>query len=111
MIVESYNLSASNTDILAAPSRFTSIPYAGTFTMEFQATANDATNNFQITVQLPDGTVPFEDLLAPAGATAGGLNDDDLFFAQFEVAKGGHVLVSATENGTALLNCRFTLSP
>lgn len=111
MIVESYNLSASNTDILAAPSRFTSIPYAGTFTMEFQATVNDASNYYQVTCQLPDGTVPFEDLITPAGATAGGMNDDDEFFAQFQVAKGGHVLVSATENGTGLLFCRFTLMP
>lgn len=111
MIIETYNLTGSNTDILAAPSRLASLPFAGTLTMEFQSTVNDASNYYQISCKLPTGDLPFEDLIAPAGATAGGLNDDDEFFASFGVGKGGHVLVTATENGTGLLMCRFTLTP
>lgn len=109
MIVETYLLTADNTDVLAAPSRLTSIPYNGTLIVEMQSSANDGTNNFEVTIQLPDGSTPLENVLVPAGVTSGGLNMDDKYQVAFPVREGGHVLVSADENGTAVLSLRFTM--
>lgn len=111
MIVETYMIQATNTDILSTPSRLAAIPYTGTLIMEFQASDNDGTNNFVLTVQLPDGSVPLDGVQAPQGVTDGAWNRNDKFTVAFQVVKGGHVIVAATETGTAYLWCRFTLTP
>lgn len=111
MIVETYSLYATDSDILAAPSRLAAIPYDGRLVCEFQSSANTNTNNYDLTIQLPDGSTPLDTVRIFAGATAGALNQDDKYTVAFSVAKGGHVLVEATETGTAQLECRFTLMP
>lgn len=111
MIVETYHLTASNTDVLVAPSRLAAIPYAGVLVLELQASENTATNNFEITVQLPNGDVPVQDVRIYDGATLGGMNADDKYSLSFPVAQGGHLLLSATETGTATLDIRCTLMP
>lgn len=111
MIVETYRLTATDTDMLAAPSRLAAIPYNGTLIMEFQAADNDGTNRFDLTIQLPDGSTPLDTVAAPTGVTDGCWHDDEKYTVAFAVAKGGHVLVEATETGTSTLWARFTLTP
>jgi len=111
MIVEWYTVSATDTDVLAAPSRLAAIPYAGTLTMEFQAEMSSDTNHFDLTVQLPNGDVPLDAVRLPNGVTAGSISTIDKYVVAFKVAQGGHVLVALTETGTAIVNCRFTLMP
>jgi len=65
LIQESHLITASNTDILAAPSRLSAIPRGGVLTLEYSALESNGTNNFTITCQTPEGDVPFENLLVP----------------------------------------------
>lgn len=103
IIKESYLLTASNTDILAAPSRLASIPADGVMTIEVSSTDNDGTNYGQLTLQTPGGDTPFENLVIPQNgfSTADGvIHDDTAIVFQLEVDQGGHVTLSYTENGT-----------
>ncbi len=113
MIKESFVLTASNADILAAPSRLAAIPHAGTLLLEFTVTNSDATNNGQMTLQLPGGEVPFEDLEIPANGFLTGISVmhslTELSFS-FKVQAGGHVLLSYVEGGTNLALVYATLS-
>jgi len=111
VIVETYLLSATDTDVLAAPSRLAAIPYNGTLIMEFQAADNDGTNRFDLTIQLPDGSTPCDTVAVPKGVTTGAWNDNDKYTIAFAVLKGGHVLVDLTETGTSTCYARFTLTP
>lgn len=103
ILKEAYQLVATTADILAAPSRLAAIPAAGSLTIEMSSTDCDATNYAKATLQLPDGSVPFEDLLIPyngVSTTEGTMKNDTALVVQFGVQAGGHVLVSLTENGT-----------
>lgn len=117
MIRESFRLSASNTDILAAPSRLSAIPYNGTLTLEVSALECNGSNRNSITLQTPDGDVPFEDLLVPAGSVDGTvgtedvLNSDTQLTFSFPARQGGHFLLSTTETGANILFIHATLTP
>lgn len=103
VIKESFFLTADDTDILAAPSRLAAIPHDGIMTIEAGATHNDGTNYGTLTLQLPDGEVPFEDLLVPYNgysATDGLLHESTELLVSFDVAAGGHVGLAYDETGT-----------
>ena len=110
MIVETFHLSATNTDLLVAPSRLAAIPYSGTLIIEMSAGNNDATNNFAVTVQLPNGDVPLDGVHLPVG-TAGAMDANDKYTVAFPVMQGGHVLLSFTETGSTTATVRCTLMP
>lgn len=111
MIVECVQITASDTDLLNAPSRLAAIPYAGTLVLEFQADVNDASNYWTVTIQLPDGSTPLDTVRIPEGANAGSINANDKYTVAFEVDQGGHVTVNCAETGTAVLDVRSTLMP
>lgn len=111
MIVETYTLTATDTDVLNAPSRLAAIPYTGTLIMEFQAADNDGTNGFDLTIQLPNGATPLDSVDVPKGVTDGSWNDNDKYLVSFGVSKGGHVLVNLTLTGSSTCWARFTLMP
>lgn len=111
MIVEMFRLAATDLDVLVAPSRLSSMPYYGTLILEMQAQQSDGTNQFVVTIQLPDGSVPMDAVIIPDGATDGALNVDDKYVIGFPVEQGGHVLVQAVESGTAIMMIRATLMP
>ena len=105
LISESYLLTASNTDILAAPSRLSAIPRGGVLTLEYSANTSDGTNYWTITCQTPEGDVPFEDLRVPYNGYSGEatLHTDTRLRYQFRATQGGHFILSATENGASNL--------
>lgn len=111
MIMECYHLAATDTDVLDAPSRLASIPYAGQLTLEMQADINDASNYWSCTLQLPNGDVPIDGQRIPEGANAGSINGNDKYTVSFPVNAGGHVVLSLTETGTSTINVRATLMP
>lgn len=111
MIVEYYRIDATDTDVLASPSRLASIPYNGVLYVEMQSQHNDGTNFFDVTIQLPDGSTPLDDVTIPAGATDTAINMNDKYQVSFPVQQGGHVTIAATENGTAVMDMRVTLMP
>lgn len=112
MIFESSLISATNADILSV-GRLNSIPYAGQITLRFLADLGDATNNYVLTLQLPDGSVPVDAQTVPAsGAGTDMLMDErELLQFTFPAINGGHFTVSLTENGTATCAFQAILRP
>jgi len=106
LIQEVHRLNASNTDILAAPSRLSSIPRGGVLTLEYSANISNGSNHFTITAQTPEGDVPFEDLQVPYNGYSGSedvLHTDTRLRYQFTASQGGHFLLSAEETGSSIL--------
>jgi len=105
LIRESFALVASDTDILAAPSRLAAIPANGQLTIEVSCTDNDITNFGQITVQLPNGDIPLRDVTIPfSGNSSDGMLDSDTeMIVVMDIGQGGHLLLQYTENGTVAL--------
>jgi len=112
MILETATEAATDTDILAG-TRLNAIPYNGILTLELQADLNNATNNFTVTVQLPNGDVPIDAQLVPGAnpALGGVLDERTLLRMQFPATQGGHFQIALTETGTALCTWRAILSP
>lgn len=104
-IKETYQLAASDADVLASPSRLAAIPGDGQLTIEMSATDCELTNNGQVTLLMPDGSTPFENLLIPQNgySTADSvIHDQTALQISVTVEQGGHVLLSYTETGTVL---------
>jgi len=112
MIQERDIIAATNTDLLAG-GRLNSIPYAGTLTVELQSQFADATNQYRLTLQLPNGDVPIDNQLVPGcnPAIAGVIDDRTKFIMSFRAASGGHFVISLTETGTAVCTFCVTLTP
>lgn len=112
MIYESGLIAATNADVLGS-GRLNTIPYAGTLTLEFLASAADASNNFVLLVQLPNGQVPVDSQLVPGSnpGLAGVLDDRQLLRFSFGAPQGGHFVVSLTETGTSVCTYRAVLRP
>jgi len=100
---------ATNNDLLNG-TRLVSPPSAGLLTMEFQSNLNDATDRFNVTIQLPDGSTPMNGVAVPAG-TVGQLDERTLMRYTAFVSAGGHAVVSLVETGTAIVTWRITFSP
>lgn len=113
VIVLSGQEAASNTDILQG-TRLQTVPAGGSMTFELQASDNDATNNYTVSVQMPGGDTPMNGVRVPCGNTSGlaGVIDErtDLQ-ATFPIAQGGHAVFSCTETGDAEMTWRVTYTP
>ncbi len=106
LIKESFLLAADDADVLAAPSRLAAIPRNGRLTIEATCTDCDATNFGRLTLQLPEGDIPFEDLHIPANglSTADAVMDERTkLIVTMQVAQGGHVGLAYDETGTVAL--------
>ncbi len=112
MIQEIGVITATNTDVLNG-TRLNAIPYNGTLTLDFQADLCNATNNFVLTIQKPDGDVPVDAQLVLGNNPAldGVLDERMLMRFTFRAPQGGHFTVSLTETGTAIATWRATLRP
>ncbi len=112
MILESAVITATDADILAG-TRLNSIPYNGVLTFDVLADLNNATNNYVLTIQEPDGEVPVDAQAVPgANPSLGGVLDErQLFRFSMEVRQGGHVNIALTESGAAICYWRAVLSP
>jgi len=106
------SINATDTDILAN-TRLSSIPYIGNITIQASASTNTATNNFRITIQLPDGKVPVDNQLVTANAAAvqGILDTRTLDQWTFPALFGGHFTISLTETGASSCTWRVVLRP
>ncbi len=112
-IILSSQEAATNTDILQG-TRLQTVPSNGVLTFELQASDNDATNNFTVSVQLPDGDTPMTDVRIPCGNTsglAGVLDERTNLTVSFPIEQGGHPVFSAAETGDTELTWRVTYSP
>lgn len=112
MIYESGIVAATTADLLSG-GRLNSIPYAGKLTLDFLADLADATNNYSVKIQLPDGDVPVDGQMVPANSWGvdGVLDERQLMRFSFAAFNGGHFTVTLTESGTAVCAWRAVLSP
>lgn len=104
MIFESQLIEATNTDAMAG-GRLNSIPYGGMLYLKFLADLATAAARFVLTIQLPNGDVPVNAQVVWASSSAADMVMDEretMDFA-FAVGQGGHVTVSLTETGTAVV--------
>lgn len=112
MIYESAVVAATSADVLNG-TRLNAIPYNGTLILDFQASLADATNNYTLTIQLPNGDVPVDSQIVPGNnpALGGVLDERTLLRFSFRATQGGHFTVSLTESGTAIATWRAILRP
>lgn len=112
-IILSSQEAASNADILQG-TRLQNAPANGVLLFELQASDNDATNNYTVSIQLPSGDTPMEGVRVPSGLTAGQageIDSDRKLMASFPVQQGGHTVFSVTETGDAEVTWRVTFQP
>lgn len=112
-IILSSQEAASNTDILQG-TRLQTVPSSGFLTFELQASDNDATNNYTVSVQMPGGDTPLTDVRVPCGnatGLAGVIDERTDLQATFPIQQGGHAVFSCTETGDAELTWRITYTP
>lgn len=109
-IIETFVLTATDTDILNG-GRLNAIPYNGVLTLDFLADLSNATNHWDISIQLPDGDVPVDgqQVLGSNPALGGVLDERQLQRYSYQARQGGHFTVSCTETGTAILTVRAVL--
>lgn len=101
MIFEQGIITADDLDVLNG-TRLNAIPYNGQLTLEFCCNANDGTNGWTVTVQLPNGDVPVDTQVVTAnGDAAGGVLDSNtLTRMSFRAGQGGHFTIAFQETGT-----------
>ena len=113
VIVLSDQVFASNSDVLQG-TRLQTVPQGGFLTFEFSATVCTDTNRFVVSVQMPNGDTPLNDVLVPADGydgTNGVLNNNSKMQITLPVAQGGHAVVSLTETGLCVCTFRITYTP
>jgi len=103
------NEAATNLDVLQG-TRLQTVPANGILAIEVQASLNNGTNGFLMSLQLPDGSTPFTSINVPAGglATGGEIDSRLAYRATFQIRQGGHTSLDFTEVGTALVAWRVT---
>ena len=113
VIILSGQEAATNADILQG-TRLQTVAAGGTLTFELQASDNDATNNYAVSVQMPGGDTPMNATRIPSGNStglAGVIDERTDLQASFVIAQGGHCVFSCTETGDSELTWRVTFTP
>ncbi len=111
-IILSSNETGSNSDILQG-TRLQTVPAGGVLTFELQAQENDATNNFTVSVQMPNGDTPMNNTRVPgtSPSESGVIDERQNLTVSFPIMQGGHCVFSCTETGTNVLAWRVTYTP
>lgn len=113
MIVLSSQEAADNTDILQG-TRLQTVPRNGDLVFELQASDNDATNNYTVSIQLPNGDTPLNATRVPCGNStglAGVIDENTALVLRFPIDQGGHCVFSCDETGDAELTWRVSFIP
>lgn len=113
VIVLSDLITASNSDVLQG-TRLQTVPQGGFLTFEFAAGECDGTNFAQVSVQMPNGDTPLNDVLIPYNAYDSGngvLHAQSKMQITLPVQQGGHAVVSITETGATKVIYRITYTP
>jgi len=112
-IILSGQEAGSNTDVLQG-TRLQTVSAGGVLTFELQASDNDATNNYAVSVQMPGGDTPMNGTRIPCGNStglAGVIDERTDLQASFPISQGGHCVFSVVETGDAELTWRVTFTP
>lgn len=104
--------SASNSDILQG-TRLQTVPAGGMLTFELQATLNDSSHNYTVSVQMPNGDTPLNNVRVP-GTTpvdTGIIDERQNLTVSFPIMQGGHCVFSCVETGDTSMAWRVTYTP
>ncbi len=104
---------ATNADILQG-TRLQTVPAGGILTFELQSEKNLATDNFVVSIQMPNGDTPLNNVRVPAcnPSLAGVIDERQNLTVSFPIMQGGHCVFSTTETGTGgQLTWRVTYTP
>ncbi len=104
--------SGSNADILQG-TRLQTVPAGGVLTFELQAQANSDSHNFAVSVQMPNGDTPLNNVRVPGcnPALDGVIDERQNLTVSFPIMQGGHCVFSCTETGGSTLAWRVTYTP
>jgi hypothetical protein len=102
----------SNADILQG-TRLQTVPAGGVLTFELQSQFNDSTNNYTVSVQMPNGDTPLNNVRVPGcnPALAGVIDERQNLTVSFPIMQGGHCVFSCTETGASQFTWRVTYTP
>lgn len=101
---------ATNSDILQG-TRLQTVPAGGFLTFEMQCNQNDATNFVEVSIQMPNGDTPMNNVRIPRGETADALNVNDKTQITLPIQQGGHTVFSVTETGAVGFIWRVSYTP
>jgi len=103
---------ASNTDILQG-TRLQTVPAGGFLTFEMQSGENSPTNNCAVSIQMPNGDTPLNNVRIPGTnpAVSGIIDDRQKLMITLPIAQGGHTVFSVTETGAVDFTWRVTYTP
>ena len=87
--------SATNADILQG-TRLQTVPAGGILTFELQCNKNDATDNFAVSIQMPNGDTPLNNVSVPAcnPVAIGVIDERQNLTVSFPITQGGHCVFS-----------------
>ena len=104
--------SATNSDILQG-TRLQTVPAGGVLTFELQSSANDAGNFFAVSIQMPNGDTPLNNVRVPAcnPSSLGVIDERQNLTVSFPITQGGHCVFSANETGASGVTWRVTYTP
>ncbi len=104
--------SATNSDILQG-TRLQTVPAGGVITFELQAENSDATNFYTVSVQMPNGDTPLNNVRVPGTSPvdAGIIDERQNLTVSFPIMQGGHCVFSCTETGITSMAWRVTYTP
>jgi len=111
-IILSDNEQASNADILQG-TRLQTVPAGGVLTFELQANQATTGNNYTVSLQMPNGDTPLNQVLVPGcnPALEGVIDERQNLTCSFPIMQGGHCVFSCTETGSTSLTWRVTYTP
>jgi len=111
-IILSATEDASNADILQG-TRLQTVPAGGVMTFELQASSATVANNFAVSVQMPNGDTPLNNVLVPGcnPDLVGVIDERQNLTVSFPIMQGGHCVFSCTETGGSTLSWRVTYTP
>lgn len=103
---------ATNTDILQG-TRLQTVPAGGFLTFEMSANVSTDENNTNVSIQMPNGDTPLNDVRIPSvnPSLVGVIDDRQKLMITLPIAQGGHTVFSSTETGTSALAWRVTYTP
>jgi hypothetical protein len=111
IILSGYD-NATNTDILQG-TRLQTVPQGGVLTFEMQSVVNSSTNFCAVSIQMPNGDTPLNNVRIPGSnpGLAGVIDERQNLTVSFPIMQGGHCVFSMTETGTSDLTWRVTYTP
>ena len=103
---------ASNSDILQG-TRLQTVPAGGILTFELQASVANSGANYTVSVQMPNGDTPLNNVFVPGcnPSLSGVIDERQNLTVSFPIMQGGHCVFSCTETGASDLAWRVTYTP